>query len=305
MLPDPPARRPLPDLAPLQQSEVWAEALRRLGAEVVALGPDTGGHAVLRTLPLLGRTAMISRGGTGLSVAAAGGLRAALGARHLVIHAETERDGEALACAGFRRIAPPRRVAELDLDAPPEVLAARMSVKWRNRLRHALGQGLEVRRRPMPPDPRHWLFAAEAEAARRLRVRPMPPVLVAALCDVAPGTGQLFTVTRRGERLAAMLFLRHGDAATYQTGWTSAAGRALSAGNLCLWRAMVELRELGAVRIELGAADADLAPGLTRFKTGAGGVVRPLGGSWLRSAWLPGPRAPRFSRAIPPAPAPR
>jgi hypothetical protein len=298
-----------PAHAPLQQSAAWIGALRLLGADIRPLRSlGLSGHAVLRRFPGLGPAAMISRGVPGLDKGQAAALRKALGVRHLVVHAETAGDGDTLAQAGYRRIAAPRQIAELEVGRRAGALAAAMSGKWRNRLRHALRQNLSVRRRTLPPDPRHWLFAAEAGAARRLGYVPLPPALVAAVCASDPGAGQLFTVTRGGEVVAAMLFLRHGATATYQVGWTSPAGRAASAGNLCLWRAMLELRELGVGRIDLGAADLQAAPALVRFKTGAGGVVRSLGGSWLDTAWLPRRqsgrrRAHRFSPARPPVPA--
>ncbi|MCU4653868.1 GNAT family N-acetyltransferase [Roseibacterium sp. SDUM158016] len=278
-------------LGPLQQSAPWVRALRLLGTDMRPLAPlGLNGHAMVRTLPLLGRTAMISRGPACLSIEQAAGLRRALGVRHLVVHAETEADALTLGAVAFRKIVAARHIAELRIDLPPDALLSAMSCKWRNRLRHALGQGLSVTRRPMPADPRHWLFVAEAGAARRLRYAPLPPALIAAICAADPGAGQLFTVSRGREQLAAMLFLRHGNAATYQIGWSTAGGRARSAGNLCLWRAMLELGALGVRRIDLGAAETVLAPGLARFKTGAGGVIRPLGGSWLDTGWLPGRR---------------
>jgi hypothetical protein len=291
-----------PDHAlPLQQSAAWLGALRLLGAEVRPLRPlGLTGHAVLRKLPGLGPAAMVSRGAAGLGPAQAERLRQGLGVRHLVIHAETEKDGETLRDAGFRRIVSPRTIAELRIDAGPDALASAMSCKWRNRLRQALKTSLTVRRRPMSADPAHWLFAEDAQQARRLRYRPLPPRVVAAVCAADPGTGQLFTAYLGGVRVAAMLFLRHGSAATYQIGWTSGAGRTASAGNLCLWRAMLELREMGVRRIDLGAADRATMPGLVRFKTGAGGTVRSLGGSWLDSAWLPGRRPVAQAGSCPP-----
>ncbi|MDG4648057.1 GNAT family N-acetyltransferase [Roseibacterium sp. SDUM158017] len=295
-LPDRPA-----DTLPLQQTVTWLRALRLLGADVRPLqGTGLAGHAVMRRLPLLGDVAMISRGAGGLNAGQARGLRDALGARHLVVHADTPEDGLALRRAGFRRIAAPRLAASLAIAAPPAQLAARMEGKWRNRLRHGSRQGLVVRRRPLPADPRHWIFDTEARAARRLRYMPLPPQVIAAFCAADHGGGQLFVVMRGAERLAAMLFLRHGAGATYQIGWISDAGRRASAGNLCLWRAMLELRELGVTRIDLGAADARCAPGLARFKTGAGGIVRPMGGSWLDTACLP--RARPLAAASPVAP---
>jgi hypothetical protein len=162
-----------------------------------------------------------------------------------------------------------------------------MTAKWRNRLRHGLRQGVRVTCAPVPPTPRHWLFAAEALSARTLGYRPMSPAIIAAIAAARPGTARLFVARKTGGPVAAMLFLRHGRCATYQIGWSTRAGRACSAGNLLLWRAMIELGAAGCDRIDLGLADPEQDPGLARFKRGSGALLRPLGGTWLSSALLP------------------
>ena len=47
------------------------------------------------------------------------------------------------------------------------------------------------------------------------------------------------------ERLAGMLFLIHGQAATYQIGWTTPTGRETNAHHLMLWRGIEELQQRG------------------------------------------------------------
>ena len=47
------------------------------------------------------------------------------------------------------------------------------------------------------------------------------------------------------DRIAAMMFLIHGEAATYQVGWTSDKGRDMHAHNLILWKGIEELRSRG------------------------------------------------------------
>jgi hypothetical protein len=148
-------------------------------------------------------------------------------------------------------------------------------------------QGLAVTRRPLPANPRHWLLRAELSEARRLGYRPLPPAMIAALAAAHPGAAQLFCAHLAGQRVAAMLFLRHGQAATYQIGWSRPEGRAASAGNLLMWRAMLELQAMGVDQIDLGAADPVGAPGLATFKTCTGAQLRQLGGSWLCSGFLP------------------
>lgn len=237
-----------------------------------------------RAMPGLGSVALLSRADIGRTPRDAVDLRDRLGARHLIVNADDLDAAARLNQAGFWRIAAPRQIADLPLLPSPDAMAARLDGKWRNRLRHGQSHALTIRRHPMPPEPRHWLFRAEARQARALGYRPLPPHLIAAMAHVNPGAAQIFTAYSRGERVAAMLFLRHGRSATYQIGWSTQEGRALSANPVLMWRAMVDLQAMGTDRLDLGAADA---PGLARFKQGTGATLRSLGGTWLASAWLP------------------
>lgn len=281
--------RPGP-FAPLQQSPVYNRAVQMMGGEVRYIDlADTGAWHMRRRIAALGEVGLVSRGPASLDADTALALREAVGARHLIVNAETEAGARALGTAGFWRIGGARRVAELDLRADPATLAARLDGKWRNRLRHGQQQGLHLTRSPLAPSPHHWIFEVDATAGKTRRYRPMSPCLVAAMAAARPGAVQLFTARRSrvGAPLAAMLFVRHGKAATYQVGWAGDEGRALSAGNLLMWRAMLELQGLGVETIDLGAADECTAPGLAHFKCGTGARLRDLGGTWLATAFLP------------------
>jgi lipid II:glycine glycyltransferase (peptidoglycan interpeptide bridge formation enzyme) len=78
-----------------------------------------------------------------------------------------------------------------------------------------------------------------------------------------------------------MMFLIHGQAATYQVGWSNQAGRDLNAHNLLLWQAMLELRQRGIKRLDLGGVNTTRSAGLARFKIGTGGQVLKLPGTYL------------------------
>ncbi|MEJ6388229.1 GNAT family N-acetyltransferase [Gymnodinialimonas ulvae] len=285
--------------APLQQSDLWLEAADRLGsdARLDRIG-DATALVLRKRVPMIGELALVSRARLELTPDRAAALRTTLGASHLVINAETTEDACALAQAGFHRIVAPRMIAELRLAPTPDAMAARLMPKWRNRLRHGQSQGLQIRRRPMQADPKHWLLRAEARQSARLWYHPMPPEVIAALAGSAPGAGQVFTAYHLGRRVAAMLFLRHGRAATYQIGWMNAQGRNRSAGPALMWRAMVELQQMGVETIDLGAADPDRAAGLARFKRGTGAELRALGGSWLDTTWARRKRGRARARAV-------
>lgn len=271
-------------LLPLQQSPLYLAALTRIGTPA-GFHDLTAGRAVVVTQdrPVLGRIALISRGPVWPGVPAGDrfhGLRRAVSARVLIVNAETREDGAALARAGFVRLAADRWVAELSLDGTPEEWLARMGGKWRNRLRHGLRQGMELKRAALPPDPQHWLFALDAAQQAARGYRGLPPRFLAAMAVARPGAVDLFTAHRGGHVVAAMLFARHGGTASYLVGWTGAQGRRLSAHTVILWHAMQDLHGRGVGWIDLGQHAADRAPGLARFKRESGAVVRPLGGTW-------------------------
>ncbi|WP_224814481.1 GNAT family N-acetyltransferase [Hasllibacter sp. MH4015] len=273
--------------APLQQSRPWLRALRLLGrdARIEAFGDHTA-LVIRQTKPVIGNTALLTRAQLDLTPAAARELRALCGTRHLLVNAETPDDADALRAAGFRRMAAPRQIAEVSLDPSSDAMAAGLHGKWRNRLRKGLSSGLFVTRRPLPPSPSHWIFRAEAAQAKALSYQPLPPRLIAAIAACTPGAPQIFTAYLGAEKLAALVFLRHGRRATYQIGWTTRAGREKCAGHALMWRAMLDLQTMGVELLDLGSADSGQNPGLARFKCGTGARIRPLGGTWLSSTWL-------------------
>jgi lipid II:glycine glycyltransferase (peptidoglycan interpeptide bridge formation enzyme) len=83
------------------------------------------------------------------------------------------------------------------------------------------------------------------------------------------------------DRIAAMMFLIHGEAATYQVGWTSDKGRDLHAHNLILWRGMEELKARGIRTLDLGGVNTIRSAGIARFKMSTGGQVITLAGTYI------------------------
>jgi lipid II:glycine glycyltransferase (peptidoglycan interpeptide bridge formation enzyme) len=83
------------------------------------------------------------------------------------------------------------------------------------------------------------------------------------------------------DRIAAMMFLIHGEAAIYHVGWTTEKGRDLHAHNLLLWKAMEELKERGIRRLDLGGVNTIRSSGIARFKMSTGGEVVTLAGTYF------------------------
>lgn len=89
------------------------------------------------------------------------------------------------------------------------------------------------------------------------------------------------TALARHEPVASALLLRHGAAATYYVGWTSAEGRRLHGQNLALWRGLTELKQAGVRWLDRGGIDTARQPGIAHFKLGLGGDAFTLAGSYL------------------------
>jgi lipid II:glycine glycyltransferase (peptidoglycan interpeptide bridge formation enzyme) len=83
------------------------------------------------------------------------------------------------------------------------------------------------------------------------------------------------------DRIAAMMFLIHGEAATYQVGWTSDKGRDMHSHNLILWKGIEALKERGIRMLDLGGVNTIRSAGIARFKMSTGGQVLTLAGTYI------------------------
>lgn len=83
------------------------------------------------------------------------------------------------------------------------------------------------------------------------------------------------------DRIAAMMFLIHGRAATYQVGWTSDQGRDSHAHNLILWKGIEELQARGVQMLDLGGVNTARSAGIARFKLSTGGQLLTLSGTYF------------------------
>ncbi len=267
---------------PLQQHPAHAAALSAIGTEARIIALPDGGQAtaMLRRFGPLG-VALVPRGPVWPTPRAAdlADLRALR--PHLPKRTALVVNAEAPIPAALRAwpLITPQTIAEWDLSAAPDELRRGLHQKWRNRLARAERMDLPIRHRPMPVDPGHWLLRHADRQARDRRYRSWPPALIAA--HAALGTAQLFVAGPASAPVAAMLFLVTGQRATYQTGWSDAAGRAADAHRRLLWHAALSLRSHGVRLLDLGQVDTENAPGLARFKLGTGARARRLGPTLL------------------------
>jgi hypothetical protein len=251
-------------LHPLQQSREYAQALRRLGAEV-----DMGDQICLyRNVPLLGRLAYLPRG-RWPEIAP----RTAT-----VINAADPNQDLTLLAQGAIPVMSQQWLAVLDLHQGEPALMAAMHGKWRNRLRAAMAGPLTLTSGRFCSRKHAWLLAADSQQQAERGYTALPH----AILDSYPADRTLLIEARLGATpVAAMLFLLHAPGATYHLGWTGAQGRKHHAHTLILWHAMQRLRGLGVLDLELGTLDDTNTPGLVRFKLGSGAKPVQLGQTWL------------------------
>lgn len=186
----------------------------------------------------------------------------------------------AMRICGMRRILTGYGSVQVDLTQDTETLRQTLHGKWRNGLVHAEKSDLRVESATggfaIP-----WLLERYEALQRRRRFGGPDPVLLAhILTDVPARDILLLRAFARNEPVAATLFLRHGQGASYLVGWTGDSGRPLNAGALLLWQGMRALQDRGATTLDLGGIDTRKAPGIARFKLGIGGHPYRLAGTF-------------------------
>lgn len=187
-----------------------------------------------------------------------------------------------LKLARLRQVMTGYSLVTLDLTREGECLRAGMHGKWRNRLRAAEKSTLNVRRSGSKPAQYKWLLAKEEEQRSRKHYGALPVCLVEAF-QTSKGTKEsvrIWSAEFEDRTVGAMMFLLHGQGATYHIGWLDPDGRRLGAHNLILWHAMTHLKKNGITTLDLGGIDTERAPGLARFKLGTGGAPTTLCGTY-------------------------
>ncbi len=286
---------------PLQQDWAYGSTMRALGVQVLRAAVSQAGTPVALAQFLVRRwagvasVALCSRGPLWLKpltrkekseVYAA--MRRSLPIRGLRLILQTPE-----AALGQRKdsgLSPWRRVMTgystvmLDLTQDPATLRAGLDAKWRNRLVAAEASDLVVQRVGSNPGQFRWLLDHDESQSEQRGISGLPRPFYELYVPSRQQPTQTLLALRADlgrERVAAMLFLLHGQAATYQIGWSSDEGRERNAHNLLLWRAIAELRERGIKQLDLGGVNTARSAGIARFKLGTGGQVLRLAGTYF------------------------
>ncbi len=205
----------------------------------------------------------------------------AKGLRHRPLILSPDHPVPELARLGALPLMTPAQVALLDIHPDHAARHAGLEQKWRNRLRHAEGQGLKITRRNLPLSPNHWLLQADLAQQGQRGYRSWPIPLTLAYAEANPSAVKLFEAHEGREVIAGVLILTHGRCATYHVAHSTARGKHLSAHNLLMWSVMEWLAGKAITTLDLGVINTEAAAGLARFKLGTGARLHRLGGTWL------------------------
>jgi hypothetical protein len=172
----------------------------------------------------------------------------------------------------------------IDLNQTSEQLRAAMEGRWRNRLVAAERSGLDIIQTGANPAQYGWLLEEEQTQRKSKSFYGLPLEFVERYINARAQTTKTTLILHaelNQERVAAMLFLIHGSAATYHVGWSNEVGRDTNAHNLLLWRAFEALRERGVRTLDMGGINTRQLAGISRFKIGAGGRVVTYAGTFV------------------------
>lgn len=282
-------------VAALQQDWIYGEAMRAMGTPVLRAVLSDGGALVGVAQCLVRRVggvfslALCTHGPVWSAAstpehrqAGCRLLRRSLPMRwpRLLMLTPDATDPAQVGLAGRARVMTGHATVRLDLSLGAQALRAAMNGKWRNRLAAAERSALTVHRVGSKPAQYRWLLDRELTQRQSRRYIALPDGFVEAW--QARG-GRMLTVRADLGRdaVAGMMFLIHGQAASYHIGWVGDGGRELGAHNRLLWQGMQELAQQGVRQLDLGGVDTGRGAGLARFKIGTGGAVVTLAGTYI------------------------
>ena len=286
-------------LAPLQQDWAYGSCMKAMGVACWRVRVEAEGRTVAlaqfigRRLAGLVTVALCSRGPVWTESLTAADkaevyrrLRTGLPAMRprFALFTPDEPASESLGLSPWRRIMTGYATVTLDLTQTPEQLRAAFDGKWRNRLVAAESAGLTVQRLGANPAQWRWLLDQEDTMREQRGVAGLPSGFIERYIQARKSAAHTVLTLRadhQGERVAAMMWLLHGSAATYQVGWSNDTGRQLNAHNLLLWQSIEALQQRGIRLLDLGGVNTQRSAGIARFKLGTGGRVLTLAGTYL------------------------
>lgn len=286
-------------LGSLQQDWAYGEAMLSLLVPVLRARIVRDGQTIalaqflVRRFGRIGAVALCSRGPVWLAPLTAGDKALAYrelkrtlplrGLRFMLVTPE-EPAGEPSGLAPMRRVLTGMSTVTLDLTPGLDELRAQLEHRWRHALVSAEASALSVERVGTNPRQFRWLVDTDVAQREQRGLSGLPAPFYERYAQArSPASKALLTLRADlgRDRVAAMMFLIHGEAAVYHIGWNDERGRELHAHNLLLWNAIEALKARGVRRLDLGGVNTTRSAGIARFKLRTGGRVLTLAGSFL------------------------
>jgi hypothetical protein len=284
---------------PLQQDWAYGSTMLVSGGTVIRAVIQADGHTVglaqcvVRRFGNLGGVALCTRGPLWLTplsgkdkAHAYRSLRQSLPVKGLRFMFVTPNEpiSEDLGLSSLKRVMTGYATALLDLSPSMEDLRAGLEKRFRHRVGGAEKSELTVHRVGTNVGQYRWLMDAEQQQRDNRGLQGMPLHFVDAYIASRKQPGHNVLTLRADigrDRVAGMMFLLHGQAATYQIGWTSDAGRDAHAHNLLLYKGMEALKERGIRTLDMGGINTGRSAGIARFKISTGAKVVTFAGTYL------------------------
>jgi hypothetical protein len=195
-----------------------------------------------------------------------------------------EAQGPELGLSRWRRVMTGHSTVLLNLTPGLDDLRAQLDGRWRYSLARAEESALTIHRVGTNAGQYRWLLDAEMQQREQRGLHGLPLHFFDLYVPSRQQPAKTMLTVRADvgrDRVAGMMFLIHGKAATYQVGWSGDVGREHHAHNLILWRAIEELRERGVRQLDLGGVNTTRSAGIARFKMGTGGQVLTCAGTFI------------------------
>lgn len=171
-----------------------------------------------------------------------------------------------------------------DLTQDDEIARSELKTNWRGSLKKAEKAGLEISWSSDPQDFQDFKLEYIQDKLSKGYMGISPKLLNnLALFSAQDNPMILGKAQLKGKDIAGVLFLTHGQCATYQIGWSHDEGRQNCAHHLLLWNAREKLKEYGISYLDLGGINDhdETQRGLSSFKRGIGGREIELAGHYF------------------------
>jgi lipid II:glycine glycyltransferase (peptidoglycan interpeptide bridge formation enzyme) len=165
--------------------------------------------------------------------------------------------------------------SRVDLRQAVDDLRRGLHQKWRNCLNKAERLPLTVTASTEPVDFAAFLRDYESFILEKDFTTSVTPELLRRLQGLLPPERRMVVVRATaadGRAMGMILIALYGKAGEYLAGSVRDEGRAMNAGHLLLWNAVLYLKDRGSETLDLGGMDPELTPkGILHFKEGIGG----------------------------------